>query len=144
MKFNNVEDATETLRKELFSKNWKDAFLKNQDGELNDFFVEKDMAKQMNDIIPFGYFYSREQMYELLHSSINVNISEIAKWLVKGNNLPIKLPIAFCSCIGCSFDENGEEHQEKKIQIIIRRDRKNNTKYGFFVSSFHPVYKIDN
>ena len=137
--FNDKNEALTAISKELLSDDWKKAVMIDQNGEMTENFVEKEKVKQFNDITPFGGFDNEETADSLLHDCLILQLDEIIEWLVEGNNLPLKLFFTFDESIGYCFDEQGNEIESNKLQLCLRKDRKNNTHFGMFVSHFHPV-----
>jgi hypothetical protein len=136
------KEALTIISKELLGDNWKDAILIDQNGEMIQVFLEKEKAKQFNDIISFGGFNTQDEAYQLLHDCLILKLEEIVDWLVEGNNEPFKIFFTFEDTIGYAFDNNGNEVETNKIQLCLRKDRKNNTHFGMFVSHFHPIYEF--
>lgn len=142
-KFATVEEARVEIVKRLMEKDdWKDAFLMKEDGEIIGFYLEKEIAKSFSSITPIGAFASEKDMYKFLKSAILANASVIADWLVNGDNTPLKMVVVFKIPAGCSFDLDGNEYVENKLQMCIRRDRTNTMEYGFFVSTFFPIHDV--
>ncbi|MBQ7965629.1 MAG: hypothetical protein IJ331_06075 [Ruminococcus sp.] len=142
IKFNDVDQAKTAIAKALSEDNWQKYVLLNQDGDMKDLYVEKEHVKWFNDVVSFGSFDSEEQGEKLLLECLNSRLDEIAYWLVKGNNMPLKLYFTLDEPIGYCFDQDGSEYPGKKVQLCLRRDRKNVTQFGIFVSHFHPIYEF--
>lgn len=140
--FTDIQEAKTTLTEILKGNDWEKSFLIHQDGDLIDIYTEKEKARKFNDIAPYGGFDNREQAYELLRDCLILQLDEIVEWLVKGTNRPLKLFYNFNQPTGYCFDKEGNEYKAEKAQLCLRRDRKNNTHFGVFVSHFHPVYKF--
>ncbi len=142
IKFNDVDQAKTAIAKALSEDGWQNYILLNQDGDMKDLYVEKEHAKWFNDVVSFGSFDSEEQGEKLLLECLNSRLDEIAHWLVKGNNMPLKLYFTLDEPIGYCFDRDGNEYPGEKVQLCLRRDRKNVTQFGIFVSHFHPIYEF--
>lgn len=140
--FTDIQEAKTTLVKVLGENDWEKSFLTDQNGELIDIYTEKEKARAFNDITPYGGFDNEEQAYETLRDCLILQLDEIAEWLVKGTNQPLKLFYNFNRPTGYCFDREGNEYRAKKVQLCLRKDRKNNTHFGMFVSHFHPIYEF--
>lgn len=140
--FKDVDEAKKIIGEALSGDDWQKSFLLHQDGDIKNLYVDKNIAKSINDIAPFGSFDSEEQGMRCLHECLILKFDEIIHWLVEGNNLPLKLFFTFEEPIGYCFDSEGNEHKGEKVQLCLRRDRKNTTEFGMFVSHFHPIYEF--
>ena len=107
IKFNDVDQAKTAIAKALSEDNWQKYVLLNQDGDMKDLYVEKEHAKWFNDVVSFGSFDSEEQGEKLLLECLNSRLDEIVHWLVKGNNMPLKLYFTLYAlkldCIGLVY-----------------------------------------
>lgn len=139
--FTENKEAVREMLIVLMGNDWQKSFLTNPEGEIKELYKDKEEVRWFNDVAPCGNFNSKEEAEQTLHDCLILMLDEIAEWLINGKGATLKLRYEFDEPVGYCFDRDGNEHVNGKLQLCLRRDRRHNTDFDFFVSYFHPVYE---
>lgn len=137
--FNTSDEAFAVLNKAILLDDWRQAFCKNDDGELNNFYRPESQVRKYAAVFKTGGFNAESEVPDLLRSALKSHIYEISEWLCTPRMPSLTLTVKFDHPVGYTLEADGEKLSSDTVRLVLRKDHNSGTHYGFFVSTFMPI-----
>ena len=127
----------ENIIRDAHSENWLDIFCQSQD-----FFVEEETIRKFaEEGVAFGGFHSRKDYERILRQTI-INYADNIIKFIEGK-APIRTIVAEYSENVGYIIRNNKKTNVTSVKIVLIKDKKNVSKYGFLISNFAPCQSTE-
>lgn len=127
----------ENIIQDANSENWLNIFCQSQD-----FFLEEETIRKFaEEGGAFGGFHSRKDYERILRKTIINYADSIVKFT--GGKAPIRTIVAEHSENVGYIIRNNEKITVTSVKIVLIKDKKNVSKYGFLISNFVPCQSTE-
>ena len=91
-------------------------------------------------IFPYGGFFSKDVQNHLLKKCLLASIKKIAYWFIQTKERRLRMEFNFAFDVGYTVSSSTDDKKSSRsIVLTVRRDDKNATKYGFYISAFNVI-----